>query len=278
VTASVPPEPVVGTGIVFYSVRGSSVDIFVVGANGKGAKRLTTATEPDSGGVWSPDGTKIAFESRQTFEGLPDGFAQVWVMNADGSDEHPITTDASNNVHAAWSPDGSQIVFESDRTRSQQLFIMNADGTDEAQKTNIAGGATLPAWSANDVIAFDRRVSTGTEIWAINASGDADPRRLIDGTAAYPAWSPDGNSIAFASTRVGRTYQVFTATDSGGNVRRVSSDPTQAISPAWSPDGRRIAYEGTAGGHRQLFTISANGGTATRLISTSFDDKRPSWR
>jgi TolB protein len=274
----VSPKPVVGTGIAFYSVRDGNPDIFVVGANGNGLSRITTATEPDSSAAWSPDGTRIAFESRQPFTGLSGGFAQVWLVKPDGADAHPITTDDSNNIHPAWSPDGKQIVFESDRSGVSQLYVMNVDGSGTRRLTNVSGGATLPTWSKQDRIAFVRRLSVGTEVWVVDASGGAAPNRLITGNAAYPAWSPGGNSIAFASTRTGRAYQIYIASSTGGNIRRLSSDPTQAISPAWSPDGRRIVYEGTAGGHRQLFIVSAAGSTPVRVLTDSFDDKRPSWR
>ena len=51
----------------------------------------------------------------------------------------------------------------------------------------------------------------------------------------------------------------------------------ETISPAVIKN-RRIAYEGTAGGHRQLFIVSAAGSTPVRVLTDSFDDKRPSWR
>src|SRR4029079_10958289 len=104
-------------------------------------------------------------------------------------------------------------------------------------------------------IAVVRKLPSGTEIWAVKASNGSGARRIVTGQAAYPAWSPDGRSVAFASTRFGGKYQVFLATAAGGNVRRITSDPAQAIFPTWSPDGTRIAYEGTVAGRRGIFVV-----------------------
>lgn len=58
---------------------------------------------------------------------------------------------------------------------------------------------------------------------------------------AYPAFSPDGKSIAFASTRAGN-WQIFAMDIDGRNVVQVTEGPTQAIHPSFSPDGTRLVY------------------------------------
>ena len=75
-----------------------------------------------------------------------------------------------------------------------------------------------------------------------------------------PAWSPDGERIAFA--RLGRLY---VANRDGSNERRISPSNV-AYWPAWSPDGETIAY--TAG--RDIYTVAANGGKPRRV---TFSDK-----
>jgi Tol biopolymer transport system component len=75
-----------------------------------------------------------------------------------------------------------------------------------------------------------------------------------------PAWSPDGERIAF--TRFGRLY---TAHRDGSDERRISPSNV-AYWPAWSPDGKTIAY--TAG--RDIYTVRSNGGTPRRV---TFSDK-----
>src|SRR2546422_5263788 len=57
----------------------------------------------DGDPVWSPDGTRIAFES-----GREDGTSDVYLMNADGSNRVQLTRGSTGNLLPAWSPDGAR--------------------------------------------------------------------------------------------------------------------------------------------------------------------------
>ena len=59
----------------------------------------------DSAPAWSPDGTKIAFESRLDVLGAnPGGDMEIWVMNADGTDPRMLTSNTAHDEGPAWSP------------------------------------------------------------------------------------------------------------------------------------------------------------------------------
>jgi TolB protein len=61
------------------------------------------------------------------------------------------------------------------------------------------------------------------------------------GGALDPAWSPDGNWIAYAG-RDGYTSEVFASRPDGSDVVRLTNDGVLDRSPAWSPDGQHLAY------------------------------------
>src|SRR5438552_14598202 len=88
-----------------------------------GTVDTTHSNTTDGVPVWSPDGTKIAFE------GFPDGDWEVYVMNADGSDLRNLTNNPAQHLRLAWSPDGSKIAFDTDRDGNQDVYVMNVDGT-----------------------------------------------------------------------------------------------------------------------------------------------------
>ena len=74
-------------------------------------------------------------------------------------------------------------------------------------------------------------------------SGTSRPLTEGDGLDAAPAFSPDGRSIAFLSTRSGAPQIFVTAAEGGGEVRRVTSLQRGVVSgPVWSPDGSQIAF------------------------------------
>lgn len=92
--------------IAFTTDRGYGVnddEIYVMNADGSGQTRLTFNSASDWLPSWSPDGSKIAFQS-----GRDESF-EIYVMNADGSQQSRITFNAAADEDPAWSPDGSKM-------------------------------------------------------------------------------------------------------------------------------------------------------------------------
>ncbi|MBK9121516.1 MAG: PD40 domain-containing protein [Chloroflexi bacterium] len=119
-------------------------DIAVVNSNGSGFALLVADGNKNRNPVWSPDGTRIAFDSR-TVENL----FQIYVMRHDGTDVTQLTFTAQANVNPTWSPDGRQIMFYSrrDGLPERQLYVMNADGTNQRRVTVNESSDNDVAWA-----------------------------------------------------------------------------------------------------------------------------------
>jgi Tol biopolymer transport system component len=211
-------------------------NIWVMKSDGTGAVPLTklTAGGADSfDPVWSPDGSKIAFDSQRALDGSDAAEAgNIWVVNADGSGAAPLTK--LTNIFASsstpvWSPDGSKIAFTSRRAldgsnaantnNTRNIWVMKSDGTGATPLTKLtASGASSGdlVWSPDGTkIAFDSRraldgsdalnTNNTTNIWMMNSDGTAATplTRLTAANADSldPVWSRDGSKLAFDSQR-----------------------------------------------------------------------------
>jgi Tol biopolymer transport system component len=89
----------------------------------------------------------------------------------------------------------------------------------------------------------------------------------IEGSAAYPAFSADGNRLAYCDRPLakGAAYHLFVRRAPTGAVTPLTTGESNDISPAWSPDGSRIAFLRMQEGKAQLLVIPSEGGTETRI-------------
>lgn len=96
--------------------------LFVVNVDGSGLRRLTRFSVGAGGAGdadWSPDGTRLVFETNGAFE--TGGFSDIYVINADGSGLKNLTRNRTffnqqtfrvqNSNDPVWSPDGTKILF-----------------------------------------------------------------------------------------------------------------------------------------------------------------------
>jgi Tol biopolymer transport system component len=130
----------------------------------------------------------------------------------------------------------------------------------------------------NGRIAFQGYQSLGT----INAAG-GDRQPLI-GQAGFafaaPAWSADGQRLAFSSNREGADFEIYVVSAVGTGITTLTNNAAEDDAPTWSPDGTKIAFDSdrdTGTTRRQIYVMNADGSGVMRLVSSVTDDHAPAW-
>ena len=91
-----------------------------------------------------------------------------------------------------------------------------------------------------------------------------------------PSWSPNGNKIAFASNRDGKT-EIYVMDVDGSNVSRLTNNLTDDDFPRWSPDNHKILFHSNRDGNWEIYVMDADGSNQTRLTTNNADDRAPTW-
>jgi Tol biopolymer transport system component len=186
------------------------LDICTINTDGTDLQIITKGTSEDSHPCWSPDGTKILFESSREWHGL----RSIYVMDANGENIKCLTPEMQYCRLPAWSPDGKKIAY---------CVMQNPAGGPGP----LGGGR---AFKPDDIYIMD--------------SDGRNKQCLIKGWC--PSWLPDSQHVAIIQSQEPcgiqivdvenlntKTYRVY------GGLRLSESNlnlPTIAV----SPDGKSV--------------------------------------
>ena len=233
--------------------------VWVADANLRNARQLTDFDASSGWSAWSPDGSRILFDSDVTDPDHDnDPFINdLFTIKPDGTGLRKLTDSVGYAGGAgAWSPDGRLIVFEADRgdyPAQAGIYVMNSkDGSNVRRLTSLPAGVDwdgAPKFSPDGRrILFTRYTPDGAAVHIMRLDGSGLRRVTPWELNANDAdWSPDGTQIVFEAypEAFPRGSAWIVGTD-GRGLENLTPTPTMDgardgySDPVFSPDGKQI--------------------------------------
>ncbi len=222
----------------------ADTDVYLVSTDGGEPLRLTSGKKPETSPRFSPNGEWIAFLSDR--EGKKK---QVFLLNRKGGEAVKLTGYAADVSDLAWSPDSKRLA----------LVVSDVDPDDDEAEDEEKSSGKKKEKTAKPIVLRRLQFQRDGEGYLRDVRKhvhvfDLETRKSVQVTSgpfddSDPAWSPDGQWVAFVSNRTlpdpdrSQNTDVFVVAPREGQApSAVTSSPGADGAPAWSPDGKWIAY------------------------------------
>jgi Tol biopolymer transport system component len=142
---------------------------------------------------------------------------------------------------------------------------------------NHGNGQGQSSQNGTSIVFQTERHGPNEEIYIMNADG-SNPVRLTFNNSrdVCPCISPDGQRIAFSSTRNGNE-EIYVMNRDGSNQQRLTTSPGLDCHPDWSPDGSQIAFLSERDGNYEIYVMDSDGSNQTRITFNTWQDQLPDW-
>ncbi|MDH4058053.1 MAG: S9 family peptidase, partial [Cyclobacteriaceae bacterium] len=267
--------------------------------SGDNVIKMTNSEDGETGALWSPDGSKIAFLSKRA----PDTENQIYLISNLGGESWQLIHHKTAPKNIQWSPDGQSLYFIANdpKTKEEEQKEKSKDdvyaydenfkmthlwriGLKDTTATRVTEGNfsvnnyQLSPWNGRIVITkgvsplFND--SDKNELWIMDADGK-NQLQLTNNNAseAGAEISPDGKQVLFianANENFDFYYNdnLFIVPSVGGSPRLLTKDvPYEVIEAHWSKDGKNIYLLLNMGVESQLFTLNFASGKLSKITS-----------
>jgi Tol biopolymer transport system component/DNA-binding winged helix-turn-helix (wHTH) protein len=230
--------------LLYSSVASGSWDIWVMNADGTGARQLTSDARSNYGPSVSPDGRHIVFVSNRA-----GGPFNVWRMDADGSNPKQLTSGRGENFPHV-TPDGRWVVYATvGATDPPRVWKVPIDGGEPVALTREMSSWPDVSPDGKSFVCVYNPTPAGPLKLAVIPIEGGEPAKMFDVGPTFrmnTVWLPDNRGIAYADARDG-TLNVWVQPLAGGKPFRLTSFARDGVTAYdISRDGKQLALTRTA--------------------------------
>jgi Tol biopolymer transport system component len=209
---------------------------------------------------------------------------QLWMADTDHDRVRPISISTAAPRDPAVSPDGRVLAFTADESDSDVVEVPLSGGSAKPVIATPASEHSAVWQNSGEALAYLTDRSGVDQIWIRSHGGDrpvVTERDFPTGNTFYlstPAFSPDGQRIAFTRRSRGGMGSIWISPVLGGQAVRLAASDSPQGAPTWSPDGNWIAYIVVGGGKATLVKARVGGsGGAVVLKENLIPATLPQW-